>query len=78
MMLHDMAPLHSLFPSSLKRSVYSFQIKSIPQLEAGFAYLSTVGPEPLNEEELSEKSGVGKESFSKNRARVYGFNNFPF
>lgn len=37
----------------------SGKINSTAQLDAAFAYLSAVGPEPLNSAELEAKSGVG-------------------
>ena len=36
------------------------QIKSVPQLEAALAYLSSIGPDALDESAFAEKSGVGE------------------
>ncbi len=42
-----------------KLKFLSLQIKTVPQLEAAFAFLALVGPDSYNEVEFEEKCGVG-------------------
>ncbi|CAM6111796.1 unnamed protein product [Calypogeia fissa] len=46
---------------ALLKYVTEGKIKSIPQLEAAFAFLSKVGPEPYNAADLEKACGVGVE-----------------
>jgi hypothetical protein len=44
----------------LRVTVLLLQIKSIPQVEAAFEYLATVGGSALDVEEFEKKAGVGE------------------
>jgi hypothetical protein len=39
--------------------IFLLQIKSIPQVEAAFEYLATVGGSTLDKDEFEKKAGVG-------------------
>lgn len=41
--------------------IFLLQIKSIPQVEAAFEYLATVGGSALDVEEFEKKAGVGRD-----------------